>query len=421
MTRSATPAESVGKQMAAVLSALEARHGAQSAQVRMRLFEDTKRRTLTHSQYRWAGTLAVGLVVTALALGLLRWRHLTEAPKFYVDGRPSEVRGFVAAPSEHVSHLSFRDGSRMELAPEGAIRVLEVGDHGATVNLEHGRVQADIVPRPGNDWQMTAGPFTVHVIGTRFAVDWDVSKGQLTVAVDRGRVAVWGSFISRREVDAGHRLIADVRASSVVESGAPTKTAPVEKSSEAVAITELPMVAEASARPAEISISSRPSGSLAPNTIKPTWHQLSNAGHFREAFAEAESSGFDSICAASSASDLLVLGDVARLAGQPGRARQAFLAVRARFPQDSRRVAAAFSLGKVAFDQLGDSAQAVDWFRICLREQPDGTLAREAHGRLMESLKRLGNLEAARQAATEYLNKYPSGPHAAVARSILGG
>ena len=419
MTQGTVPAVVVGRKMAAVLSQLEVRQNAQSAQARRRIVESAARQPLVRP-YHWAGALAAALVVTSLALGLFRWHRHVEAPGFYVDGKPIEIRGFVAAPVDRESQLKFSDGSRMELAPEAAVRVLEVGAHGATVNLEHGKVKADIVPRAENDWLLTAGPFTVHVIGTRFGVHWDVASEQLTVAVERGKVAVWGAFISKREVEAGHVLRADVRSSSVVESGAQTNVR-AESSAAATSVTEATLQPEASARPTELPTTVKPSGLVTATNVKSTWRQLANAGRFRDSFTEVEASGFDSVCMASSASDLLVLGDVARLAGQPGRARQAFLAVRTRFPQDSRRVAAAFSLGKVAFDQLGDVSQAIDWFRTCLREQPNGTLAREAHGRLIEGLKRLGDHEGAKKAATEYLEKYPTGPHAAVAHSILGG
>ena len=243
MMRSSTPAERVGEHVATALGALEARLNAQSAQARRRLFDAANAHVVRHRTYRWPGMLALGMAVTTLTFGLFLWHRHVESPRFYVDGKPSEVRGFVAASTARPSQLRFVDGSHMDLTPESAMRVLEVGDHGATVNLEHGKVQADIVPRTGNDWHVTAGPFTVQVIGTRFNVDWDVAKGQLTLAVERGRIAVWGSFISKREVVAGHVLVADVRASSVVESGS---IAPlVDPSSRAIPVTELPPITEA--------------------------------------------------------------------------------------------------------------------------------------------------------------------------------
>ncbi len=47
-------------------------------------------------------------------------------------------------------------------------------------------------------------------------------------------------------------------------------------------------------------------------------------------------------------------------------------------PSDPRRAAAAFALGKVAFDEARDYRQAAEWFSISIREQPRGSLSREA-------------------------------------------
>jgi outer membrane protein assembly factor BamD (BamD/ComL family) len=54
-----------------------------------------------------------------------------------------------------------------------------------------------------------------------------------------------------------------------------------------------------------------------------------------------------------------------------------------------------------------------------LREQPSGSLAPEAHGRLLEALQRSGDSAAARSAASDYLARYPAGPHAEFAKRLL--
>jgi hypothetical protein len=56
-----------------------------------------------------------------------------------------------------------------------------------------------------------------------------------------------------------------------------------------------------------------------------------------------------------------------------------------------------------------------------VREQPSGALAREASGRLLEACIAAGDGAGARDAATRYLARYPSGPHAALARRVLSG
>jgi TolA-binding protein len=63
--------------------------------------------------------------------------------------------------------------------------------------------------------------------------------------------------------------------------------------------------------------------------------------------------------------------------------------------------------------------EAAQWFDTYLREQPQGLLAREAAGRLIESYRASGNASAAQTAAARYLARYPHGPHASLARQAL--
>jgi TolA-binding protein len=126
---------------------------------------------------------------------------------------------------------------------------------------------------------------------------------------------------------------------------------------------------------------------------------------------------FDGRCNALAPADLLLLADVARYAGNSARAQQAWLALRTRFPGDARGGAAAFFLGRTAFEE-GAFADAEHWFGVSLRESPSGALARDAAGRLIEACQRAGDVEAAQQAARRYLSEYPTGPHARLAESI---
>jgi TolA-binding protein len=113
------------------------------------------------------------------------------------------------------------------------------------------------------------------------------------------------------------------------------------------------------------------------------------------------------------------LGDAARLSARPDRASEALLTLRRKYPRDARRAAAAFALGKVAFDQRHAYTQAAEWFATYVREQPNGELVREAYGRQIEALRNAGDGAGAQRVAKEYLSRYPDGPHADIARSVL--
>jgi TolA-binding protein len=88
-----------------------------------------------------------------------------------------------------------------------------------------------------------------------------------------------------------------------------------------------------------------------------------------------------------------------------------------RFPDSEAAALAAFHLGQVVFDQGGAPADARRAFAAYLAERPHGQLAQEALGRLLE-IERLLDGRAAADLATQYLRRFPEGPHATLARSL---
>jgi TolA-binding protein len=146
---------------------------------------------------------------------------------------------------------------------------------------------------------------------------------------------------------------------------------------------------------------------------------LARDGKLDEALQAAEERGFEKVLASASAIDLMLLGDAARLNRQWKRADQAYRTVRRRFSEDKQAAAAAFALGRMTFDQHRRYKSAARWFEVYLSEQKEGTLAREAKGRLMEARHRSGDAVGARKAARRYLASYPAGPHAPFARKLL--
>jgi TolA-binding protein len=136
----------------------------------------------------------------------------------------------------------------------------------------------------------------------------------------------------------------------------------------------------------------------------------------RDAMRALDDPAFAAAVRSAGAEDLLVLGDSARLSGQADRARQALASVRGRFAGTPQAARASFLLGRIAAD-AGDTRGALRHFERYLDEEPDGPLAREALGRDLEARVSLG-LDA-RDTATRYLARWPSGPHAATARAAL--
>jgi transmembrane sensor len=140
---------------------------------------------------------------------------------------------------------------------------------------------------------------------------------------------------------------------------------------------------------------------------------------YARASEAAEAEGLTAICARGDLAELMALGDAARFAKRTGTAEFVWRHVRERFPRDERASLAAFHLGRMAFDERASYLEAALWFRTYLTERPDGALAREALGRMMEALDRHGDREGSKEAAVRYLKDFPNGPHADFARNLV--
>jgi hypothetical protein len=155
-----------------------------------------------------------------------------------------------------------------------------------------------------------------------------------------------------------------------------------------------------------------------PAPVDGSWQSLARASRFKDALARVNERGFDAELARASPEDLALLGDVARFNGDSGRALRAYERARARSPGSEVAANAAFSIGRIDFDERRAYADAARWFGVYVGERPQGRLAREALGRQMEALSRAGDAAGAQRIAEQYLARYPEGPHAAFARTL---
>jgi tetratricopeptide (TPR) repeat protein len=151
--------------------------------------------------------------------------------------------------------------------------------------------------------------------------------------------------------------------------------------------------------------------------INADWRIQAARAEYHEALAAAVLEGWRAECARLGADDLVLLGDVARLAGDLDRAEEAYRSARRRFPAADRPI---YALGLIAFEGRHNYKLAGDLFAGYLRSFPRGPLAREAGGRLLESRLKAGDDAEARQAAAAYLHDFPGGPYAALARRTVG-
>jgi hypothetical protein len=354
----------------------------------------------------------VPLLLTAAAASaafvlVVRSRPLTVA----VQGGEGAVSvgAMIAAPAEQPVALAFSDGSTMELDASARARVTRLNAHGAALLVERGRARISVVPRRGNDWGVDVGPFHVAVKGTRFSLQWDPDSERFSFALEHGKVVITSPCLSgERALVAGESLQASCRwqpADRPPVAAAARAPQPVEAASAEI-VADVPADAPSEAPAGE------PVRARAP---APAWRKLASAQRYGEALTAAERGGFANECRRRDAADLLVLGDVARLAGSPSRAVQAYEAARAKRAAPDR---SAFALGLVAFEQRHDFRAAAQWFATYLREQPRAPLAEQAEGRLIDAWQRAGEAGNARVAAKGYLARYPHGAYADLARRL---
>jgi hypothetical protein len=315
----------------------------------------------------------------------------------------------VVAPAERPVALAFSDGSTMELGATARARVTRLNAHGAAIRVERGRAAISVVPRRGNDWGVDVGPFHVAVKGTRFSLRWEPETERFSFELEHGKVVITSPCLAgERALVAGESLEASCRwqpadrppVAAAASAPAPVAAPPVEVMAPEVAPVDEPAEAP------RVRVSER----------APAWRKLASAQRYGEALAAAERGGFAAECRRRDAADLLLLGDVARLAGSPARAAQAYEAARRKRGATPDR--SAFGLGLVAFDQRRDYRAAAAWFQTYLREQPRGALAEQAEGRLMDAWQRAGEGARAREAARGYLARYPHGAYGDLARRL---
>ncbi|MBA3548335.1 MAG: FecR domain-containing protein [Nannocystis sp.] len=339
----------------------------------------------------WLASLTVTAALLVLWIG---GRAPRTAPMIAsVGDRPFAAGAFLAAAEAPVV-VSFSDRSRVTLGPGAAARLAQAEAQRVQLNLERGRLELVVTPDPARAWLVVAGPFTIDVTGTRFSVDWQPQTNTLAVEVAEGSVRVRGEAI---EGD-GNRLSAGQR----LELRDPPAIAATPPVPEPLDVVE-PVLEPSQQRPA-------------PDV---RWRALAEAGEHEEALAAAERAGLPALLARLDAEDLDRLAHSARLAGAAGPARAALEALRRRFPRDPRARTAGFLLGRVALELAGDAAAAAELFAAYLREQPDGALAEQARGRIMQMRRDAGDDAGSRAAATDYLAHHPQGSRATLARTIL--
>jgi TolA-binding protein len=377
---------------------------------------------------RWKGV--VFAAVSAAAAVLLAFLFWLPSSAMELDGQPVSVGDWVAAPPAGEKMLTFSDGSAIRLSANSSARVQHLDARGAHVLLERGVVHVHVRPRGGNAWKMDAGPYRIEVKGTRFQMSWHPREERFELTLEEGEVLVSGPMLkSARPLKAGERMQAAVaRHWLEIEDRDSYKTTIHKADLAAQVKDEGPETGPALEETGDEGVASVAKGGAAfeapakrqarQGRAATSWQSLAEQGAYDKALAAAEKTGIDRILERSSALTLMTLGDAARRGGRQALAKRVYREVYQRFPRTTHASSAAFALGIIAFDRERQYQTAAKWFEACKTQGGAGTLTREAMGRLVEALHRAGEKRAARQAAVRYLERYPKGPHANLARRI---
>jgi transmembrane sensor len=343
----------------------------QTERLPQRVLQGRRRRALMRAS-------ASAAAVAAVAAGFLLFGPQAPAPRSPVAAgasaqvSPAMAREFALSDGSQVSLLGT--GSRVEMVEQTAALV--------RASLGAGAARFDVHHDPSRVFEVESGDVKVRVLGTAFSM---TREGALTrVAVERGAVRV--------QWTGGEAFL------SAGQAG-----------------VYPPPNDDTASKPAGVA---EPLADLAGNVAEEasSWRKLAKRAAWVDAYKAMGPAASKSV--RDEPSDLMLAADVARLSRHPGQATRYLSRVADGFPRDKRAPAAAFTLGRVLMEDLGQPARAADAFRKAQQLAPRGPLASDALAREVDAAQRAGQSERAKQSARRYVELYPNGPQAERLRKL---
>lgn len=314
---------------------------------------------------------AAGAAVVAIAVGAGRLGHGGEVASAAWEGASLETGA---------DALSVRlvDGSELKLEPASRVEVGERTPSLVKFFLKRGRLSCDVTHLPGRSFVVMADGVEVRVVGTRFSVttEHDRASARVEVRVERGVVEVRGAGPAAEIV----RIETGRTWSQVVSMR------PFGETREKAA-AEDPPTTRAPPDPAPPTVASSPRDSGA-RSVVPT-----KAPHVtgpRELFRQAR--------------------DQWRR-GRIEDAADTYQMLLTEFPGDGRAGLAAFELGRLRMDRLGDLRGAARALERAVALAPGSEFREDAMARLVAANAGAQDLTACVRARDQYLVEFPRGVH----------
>jgi ferric-dicitrate binding protein FerR (iron transport regulator) len=374
--------------------------------------------------WRWGiGTLAAAACVIALVV-VWPGEHDGElALGFDLDGDPvaTDDVGDVIVARQHSRMLAFSDSTSIELSPGGRMHIEDLRSTGASVVLDAGEIALAVHHERDTSWQVSAGPWQVHVTGTQFSVAWEPAAEHFRVAVTEGSVRVEGPDGDITNLRGGDTMVR-ARGKATIEP----ETLVADRD-EVDPLDDHADDLEHDTQPDGSPVADLdPAGSADTTKLGPSpakrvsWDQHFDNSEYDAAWLSLSQlpGGIHGEAKHANATTLLDLADVAHYTKHGDDARMLLEQLRERFPASDEAAKAAFALGRLAAT-TGSQAKAAVWFELYLDEVPNGSLADDALGRLIDSYDALGRTSDASTTASQYLAQFPKGAHADKAAKIL--
>ncbi len=346
----------------------------------------------TEWQHRLAPLTAAAAILIAAAITIWIWSDgetnhdmaAHEPGPIRVVGGDVLKRIVADRTMDEAHHIDLSDGSSVELSPGTTLVATVNTARFVRLILAPGRATFKVVPGGPRRWLVDAGIASVEVVGTEFTLER--RERQVEVLVSRGRVRI-RSHEGTQELTAGQFFVVE--------------------GSEYPDPVKLPA-------PADAGVPRVAAGS-------PQWQRLAGDGDYGQAYELLGAEGLQcETDRAATLERLMTLADVARLSGHPQEAVAPLERILDEFSSEPRASVAAFTLGRLESDVLRRHDRAAIAFQRCLDLRPPRALSEDAYSRLAEAHARKGDFEAARQAAGEYLRRYPEGHHAEKLRRWVG-
>jgi len=371
-----------------------------------RVIEETWARIdVERSRRKLSGWVALFVAVCALGALVVVIRKGEVAPLAQGGGSAID-RNVIAESHPATETVVFDDGSILTKNPNSAIRLSENAKGKIMWSLERGRATFDIRPHGPRTWIVNAGPATVTVLGTSFAVDRNGDR--VRVEVTRGRVRVTSPLLGEggRELVAGESL--DVGApldlaepkdeNNLADAGSVGVGATQPKGEEATGTASRPQLTAVA--PAE-------------------WKVLAKQGDYAGAYQQLSNGRFGlEIERSQSSEDLMALADIARSSGHAADAVPALKKAAATKSADGST--AAFTLATLQDEALKNPSEAAYWYKKALELGLSRALREDAAARRVDALGRSGDRGSAASEAASYLNEFPEGRYAALVKPWIG-